>query len=106
MKLALSLDGKSIDNLNVPTGGLSALANIIQTAIAVSFFFAVVLCLFILVLSGFQWMFSGGNKEKLQQARHRIVFAIVGLSLVFLSLLLIQILGDFFGIKILELPGT
>lgn len=107
MQLALKLEGTPIQTPNgVTTGGLTALANIIQTAIAVSFFFALILCLFILILSGFQWMTSGGDKEKLQHARQRITYAIVGLSVVFLSLLIINVLGAFFGINILKLPGT
>lgn len=106
-ELALSISGEEISvNPGVPTGGLDKLAEIIQTAIALSFFFAIVVALFVLLLSGFQWMFSGGDKQKLQQARSRITYAIVGLALVFLSLLIIQFLGDFFGIIILDIPGT
>lgn len=105
--LALSIGGEDITvKQGVPTGGLDKLAEIIQTTIALSFFLAIVIALFVLLLSGFQWMFSGGDKQKLQQARSRITYAIVGLALVFLSLLIIQFLGDFFGIIILDIPGA
>lgn len=106
-KFALSIGGEEISAPSgVPVGGLDQLAEIIQTAIAFSFFFAIVVALFVLLLSGFQWMFSGGDKQKLQQARQRLTYAIVGLALIFLSILIIQFLGDFFGIIILDIPGA
>jgi ABC-type dipeptide/oligopeptide/nickel transport system permease subunit len=106
-KFALSIGGDEISAPSgVPTGGLDKLAEIIQTGIALSFFLAIIAALFILLLSGFQWIFSGGDKQKLQQARQRLTYTIVGLALIFLSLLIIQFLGDFFGIIILDLPGT
>jgi hypothetical protein len=104
--LALSLQGTPIQARDVPTGGLSSLANIIQTVLALAFFFAILLFLIIMVWSGFQWMFSAGDKQKLQQSKQRITYAIVGLVLVFVSILIINVLGAFFGVSLLNIPGT
>lgn len=103
-EIALALS--TLKTGNIPTGGLGKLATVLQTAVALAFFLAVIFCLIVLLWSGWNWMSSGGDKQKLQQARQRLVYAIIGLAVVFLSLLIMQVLGKFFGIDILQFPGT
>jgi len=40
------------------------------------------LLLIIIIYSGFQWMTSGGNEEKISEARKRLVSAVIGLGIV------------------------
>ncbi|OGH02881.1 MAG: hypothetical protein A2798_00430 [Candidatus Levybacteria bacterium RIFCSPHIGHO2_01_FULL_37_17] len=103
-KLVLTIDNQSVNPPQAPTGGLSELANIIRTGIELAFFFAIIVAGTSLIFSGLQWMLSGGDKEKIQHARSRMTYAIVGLTIIFLSLLLVQFFGDFFGINILDFP--
>src|SRR3989338_10630303 len=91
IEIALNLDGETIQAPpGVPTGGLNKLVEIVRLSIELAFIFAILLCLYVLIFSGFQWVFSGGDKQKLQTARQRLTYAVVGLSLVFLSLLIID----------------
>jgi hypothetical protein len=56
------------------------------------------LALFYLIWGGLSWITSEGDKQRLAQARTRIVFAIIGLIIVFLAYLIVNIvLGFFFG---------
>jgi len=101
-QLALSINGTPISAPNgIPTGGFDTNGtNIIQFALTLLFIFAVILALIFAIYSGIQWTMSGGDKQKIQQARLRITFAIVGLIVVFLAFLIVNLVGGFLGVKL------
>ena len=97
--LALQLPGGNSFTTNaVPTGGASTLANIINVGLDLAVIAAIFVCLFVLILGGFQWILSQGDKQKVAQARQRIAFSIIGLIVVFTSFMIITILYTFFGV--------
>jgi len=54
-----------------------------------------------LLLGAFDWIMSGGEKEKLQKAQQKIINAIIGLLIVFIVLTLFGLItGDILGIII------
>lgn len=55
-----------------------------------------------LVWGGIEWITSGGNTEKLQNARARITAAVFGLTIVASAFAVMQIIAYFFGIPIFE----
>lgn len=59
---------------------------------------------FILVfmIGAWGWMTAGGNKETLQKAQNRIVYAMIGLALVVAAYGLISIVGTILGLPILN----
>lgn len=75
--------------------------NIIQVALNLLFILAVVLAIFFIIWSGIQWIISAGDKQKLQAAKSRLTFAIVGLVIVFLALLTVNLIGSLFNIKLI-----
>jgi hypothetical protein len=85
----------------VPTGGLSKVSQIVGAGITIMIIIAAVLCLFMLVWSGIQWTTSGGDKQKVTAARARITYAIIGLIVALASFFFINVLGNFFGFKML-----
>lgn len=60
---------------------------------------AIILSLLFLIWGGFDWITSGGDKQKLQSARHKVVFAIIGLVIVFLAFFVVNVVSNLFGIK-------
>ena len=86
---------------NVPTGGLTEGAGIIQTLITLAFVTATVVALFMLVYSGIEWTLSRGDKQKLEGARMRIIYTIIGLVVIFLSFMIVNMVGALFGIQLL-----
>lgn len=102
-EFALSIPGytnipapQDIQNIPVATYG----GNIIRLALELFFLAALLLALFMLILGGFKWMTSGGNKQEVDNAKKTLVFAIIGLVIVFLSIVIINFLGGFFGVPI------
>jgi hypothetical protein len=107
-KLAFSINGTPINGAgNAPTGGLFSTTGSQVIPLFVTYFYiaAVILALFFIVWGGIGWIISGGDKQKLAQARQRIVFAIVGLIIAFLAYLIISVIGNFLGIDLLQTGG-
>lgn len=60
---------------------------------------AAVLSVVMIISSGFQYIFSFGDEKKIAKATSSLIFAIVGLVLVFLAPMIIQyVLNNFLGI--------
>ncbi len=61
---------------------------------------AAILVFVFLVWGGIQWIMSGGDKGKTEEARNRITAALVGLAIVAAAWAVIQLISYFFGIDI------
>lgn len=98
--LALRLPGGYTINApgNLPQGGYGSakFATIIQTGIIILVAAAVILALLYLIWGGVNWITSGGDKQKLAQAKQKITFSIIGLLVVFFSFFMINFLFRFF----------
>lgn len=85
----------------VPSGGIengpfgTILRNSFMLFITVIILIAVLMILF----SGIQWIISGGDKHKVEGARNRLIFSIVGLVIALVAVAIVQIIGGLFGIE-------
>ena len=59
--------------------------------------------LFILIIGAIQWISSGGDKNALEEAKHKITNAIVGIIILFSVFAVLKLIENFFGISILTL---
>ena len=87
-------------NTSLPTGGLTTLQGTITNALTLFIIAAVVITLIIIAYSGLQWVSSGGDKQKVSQARARLTWGIVGLVIVFTAFLVVRIVASFFNITL------
>jgi TRAP-type C4-dicarboxylate transport system permease small subunit len=71
---------------------------VVQGAIVIS----ALLVFMFLIWGGIQWITSGGDKGKTQEARDRITAALVGLAVVASAWAIMLIISYFFGINILD----
>lgn len=101
MKLfSLSINGTTINGAGgIPTGGIFETYNVISLITGVFVLAGIILALFFLVWGGIAWIISGGDKQKINQARDKIFFAIIGLIIIFLSFFIINSIYYFFNIK-------
>lgn len=60
----------------------------------IAFYLAAFLAFFWLVWGAFQYIYAGGDKEKLARAKARVTWAIVGLILVALAFLVAQFAAE------------
>jgi hypothetical protein len=65
------------------------------------------LAFMMLLLSGIQWITSGGDKQALEKARNGITNALIGLVIVAAAWAIMTFVGNFFGIdiKALTIPS-
>lgn len=70
---------------------------LVQTAIIIAGLAAFIF----LIIGGFQYLTSGGDKIQAQAARDRITYAILGLVIVVAAIAIANILGAVFGVNIL-----
>ena len=81
--------GDQLQNINNIIPGL---INLILIAAGVIFFFLV-------LTAGIGWMTAGGDKEALQKAQKRLISALVGITIVFSTWAIINLVKNFFGLK-------
>ncbi|RJQ38423.1 hypothetical protein C4559_01390 [Candidatus Microgenomates bacterium] len=102
----LSLSLPEYGNVNVPKGvpigGIGKLVEIFNLALTILIIVAIVLSLFFIIQSGIQWITSGGNKEGLQKARSKLIYSIIGLIVVILAVFIVNIVGGFLNIDLLN----
>ena len=75
---------------------------LISRALGVALMIAGILVFVYLVWGGIQWIMSGGDKTKTEEARSRITAALVGLAIVAAAWAIMQLVSYFFGISILD----
>jgi hypothetical protein len=82
--------------MNVIDGNIS-FAQIANFSIAFVIVVAGLLSVFYIIKGGFSFITSAGDEEKIKAAVHTVRYAIVGLFVVFLSVLIVNIIGGIFG---------
>ncbi len=110
--ISLKIDGPDLTPITIqgakgqPMGDIHTLVNILRTGVSLLILLAIILSLFSLIYLGFLWLTSQGDKQKLQQARQRFSYILVGLVLIFISFFILAVLGKFFQVNLLNIPTT
>lgn len=84
----------------VPTGGLGAGEGgqkALQVGITAVFIIGIILAVVFVIVSGIQWVLSGGDKQKLQNARNRLTYSIIGLIVIVASFLIVSVVIQLLG---------
>lgn len=87
------------------TNGWDFFNNLLPSIITIAFGIAAAVFFFIFVFGAIQWITAGGDKGKLEDARRKIINALVGLLIVLLVYLIVQIVNSIFGLNIGLLGG-
>ncbi len=85
--------------LPLPPGFFGSANELVNDLFKVIMIFAVILVFAYLVLGGFQYIMSGGEKGKTEQARNKITSAIIGLIIVASSYAILTIVLNFIGFR-------
>ncbi len=87
--------------LGVPQPAQAKITDIgllLSSGVSLAIILAAFLVFAFLVWGGIQWITSGGDKTKTEEARNRITSALVGLAIVAASWALVKIISYFFGV--------
>lgn len=87
--------------------GLLGITKIVSSIIGIITIAAGIWFIFQFLVGGFNWITSGGDKSKLQQARDRLTNAFIGLIIVVGGWAILALADQFFGTDfLLREPGT
>jgi hypothetical protein len=95
--------------LGTPKGGVGTNAGVaffqkfVPAAITLGLIIGALFFFYGFITGAITWIASGGDKQKVEEARSRITNAIVGLLILFALFAIIRVLGYFFRIDLLEL---
>jgi hypothetical protein len=82
-------------------GGAEGMSIVINNGITLLYQAAIILFVFMILISALQWITSGGEKEKIASAKGRLTSAIIGLVILGLAWVIVSVLGTITGIKII-----
>jgi cbb3-type cytochrome oxidase subunit 3 len=96
---------------NFPGAGVTSaaqaqekLTEFVRGLIRVAFLIGGVGVLFFFAIGGIRWIFSGGDKQQIDQAKSMITAALVGFAILALSYLVLLLIGTFFKVPIVQKP--
>ena len=98
MSLLADIVNPVVPSLQNGANAPSMFGKIVAGVIGVLLFAATLWAFFQLLLGGFSWISSSGDKGKLEAAQQRIMQAVIGLLIVFLAWGIFLIILRFFGI--------
>lgn len=75
-------------------------AKLLPSLITLGFVIGSIVFVITLIVSAVQWISSGGDKAKVEEARSRLTGAIVGIVILFAVFAIISVVDVFFGIKL------
>jgi cbb3-type cytochrome oxidase subunit 3 len=105
--LATYLAGEQIDNpilgpLKLKSG-VAFFQSLVPGLISILLFVGVLIFVFYLFIGAISWIYSEGDKAKLEEAKQKITNAIIGIIVLFSVFALIKVIEIFFGIHILTI---
>jgi len=84
---------------------LTCIPIVMQNIVNFLVLFAGIIAVFLIVLSGYKFVMSEGDPEKVAMARKTFLYAIVGLVFILLAFFFINVIAEFTGVDRLA-PGT
>ena len=80
-------DGVALDN---PLGSTIDIVDVFTTVIKTIFAFTGILALLQFIYGGLLWLTSGGNQEKITKGKNTLLWAVLGVVVVFMSYALVS----------------
>ena len=88
----------------IPTGEQFTIGHIATVFLQLAMVIGILLSLFYLVYGGFYWIQASGDKQKWDKARRTIVYAIFGLIIMSLALVIVSVVSSAFGVRTVVNP--
>lgn len=80
--------------------GNEGISKLLTNAILLIYILSGVIFVFMIIISGLQWILSGGDKEAVAGARRRLIYAILGMAVLALAFFIAQVVAQITGITL------
>lgn len=97
------ITNRAVDPSLQSISGTQALSTFISLGISLIVIFGGLFFFFMLVLGGFKWITSGGDKGQVQSARDQVTHALIGLIVMFSAWAIARLIESIFGINIINI---
>lgn len=87
-------------------GGVSKFGSLLATILSTLLVGASILFMFYFIIGAINWITSGGDKGKVEEARSSVTNAIVGLVVTFSVFAVISLIDLLFGTSILQIDAS
>lgn len=67
--------------------------------------FAGTIAVVMIIVAGIRMMLASGEVKKLETARDTLMYAIIGLIIIFFSFFIVNIIGSVTGVRCITIPG-
>jgi len=88
----------------IPLAALGLFNKLISNIVGVMTVIAGIWFIFQFIIGGISWLTAGNDKAKVESARAKITQGIIGLAIVIIAVFIIDLVGKFLGLEILQ-PG-
>lgn len=97
------------DSLNY--GDLPKISDLAKVIVRITYFLLGIsggITILYIVIGGFKYMMAGGDPKAVATARAHITFAIIGLVVILMAVVIVKIIGDLLGLNglnVINIPG-
>ncbi len=88
--------------IDIPTGFATSMGDLLNALLSAVMLIGALLVFAQLILAGFYWITSGGERGKIEAARQRLVSAVIGLIILSSSFAILNLGLNFLGFESLE----
>lgn len=88
-----------------PSLAVTDISKVFSGVANIAIVLAAILVFFFLILGGIEWITSGGDKVKTENAQKRITSAVLGLAIVVAAWAIMKVIDAFFGIGLFSGSG-
>lgn len=92
--------------VNCGGNGVSCTTTVMTYVVQLLFGVAIILAFAFLLWGGIDWIMSRGDKQKLQKARMKLIYSIIGLLIVFFAFFIVTFAGKVLGLQLLGGTGN
>lgn len=93
--VALAAEDPKVPN---PVGNQN-LGDVLFDVVNALLLFAGAVAVLFLIIGGFRYVVSAGNAEQVEGAKKTIVYALLGLIIIFIAYVLVQLVQDYLGVQ-------
>lgn len=83
------------------SGGINTINAIVQWATTTLLIVGSLLAILLIIFGGIKIITSGGDKAALESGRKFVVFAVIGLAIIFSSFFIMSVIQSIFGVRLL-----
>ena len=87
---------------NISSNPIAYTNSVIQTVFSIFFIFGLIYFVYHIVLAGTKMISSQGDPKKYEEAQHSLIYAFIGIAIIFSIFALLKVVGHIFGITGLD----